>query len=190
MSTPDKDIDSKDDDELSDFDDDILDNEDTTNWLDDEDDEEEIDYSKVQPVIHKIVPTNTFLISHIDTFYALSEMEDLNFNHLPLHEQSTLIDSIKVSTYKPGDFIFKEDDIDSTQLFIVIATEDTAKYAEVEILKKIDEEQKLITRLRRGHVFGHKYFLFKELVRSFGVDFYVVVVNRNFFSLSYSKTSM
>lgn len=51
-------------------------------------------------------------------------------------------------------------------MFIVVATEDTAHYAEVEVVtqNQLAGTEVFLTRLRRGQYFGQKFFLTRRAV--------------------------
>jgi hypothetical protein len=151
-----------DDDEVSDLDDDVDENENTIDWFEEEDEaplEENVVFVEEKPKI-----TDPYLLANIDLYHALCDVEDLNFEVLDLEKQTELMKTLRISTQKPGETIFSEDEEDSTSLYFVVASERTAKVAEVELLRKSEDKANL-TRLRRGHLFGHNFFRTKQAVR-------------------------
>jgi hypothetical protein len=155
---------SIDEDEMSDFDDDDYENEATTDWCEEEDEP----YEEVEkaPVVEKIKVTDPFLLEHIDTFMALLDNEDLNFDKIEYHRQVEMIKSLDITTYQHGEVVCNDDDVDAVPFFIIIATEKTAKVAEVEVIRKSEDKQsKVVSRIKRGQVVGQKFFLYKQAVR-------------------------
>jgi hypothetical protein len=156
---------SLDDDELSDLDDDVIENDNTVDWFEEEDELPD-EVVEVAPKEVKAKITDPFLLANIDLYHALCEMEDVNFVSLEYSKQVELMNSLKIRHYKPGEVIFEEDDPISTALYIVVASDRTAKVAEVEIMRNSEDKlTKVLSRMRRGHFFGQKYFLTKQQVR-------------------------
>jgi CRP-like cAMP-binding protein len=93
---------------------------------------------------------------------ALKEVDDLGFASMSYFRQRALIDSCMLHTYQPGEAIFMEGDKDQNQLFIVVASESSAKEAAVEVVKTAQGSEKFIHWLSRGDIFGQTFFLTHE----------------------------
>ena len=110
--------------------------------------------------------TDPYFLANLDTYYALCDMEDLNFEQLEYTKQVDLIGTLVIEYYSPGDEIFCEDDPQYQPLYIVVASIRTQKIAEVEMIRKSEDKlTKIVTRIRRGQYFGQKFFLHKQAVR-------------------------
>jgi hypothetical protein len=146
--------------------DDDIGSEEFTDWLEEEDEEvtEIDDVNIIMTTDEANQALDPFFIDHIDLYEALCEMEDLNFATLPFPKQVELVQSISISIYRPGELIFSENEVDSAYFGIVTADRKTSKVAEVDFLKNEENAPKFVARLRRGQIFGHKYFLTKEKV--------------------------
>ena len=95
-----------------------------------------------------------------EIFLALHEVEFLEFDTLTAEKQRLLITSLTIRTYQPNEIILIEEDPNIAQLscFFVIASCATAKTAEIELVRN----NKLLTRLNRGHIFGQRYYLTRQ----------------------------
>lgn len=141
-----------------------------TSWLD-EKDEEPVVVVKKLPVPAKparIVPKSPYIVEHKDLFYALCEMEDFEFEKLSDSQQEALMRTLKVESFAAGENIIVEGDT-GNDLFIVVATEETADSAEVEVVMQNQQlgTEVFLTRLRRGQYFGQKYFVTRRAVSVF-----------------------
>ena len=103
---------------------------------------------------------DTHSVLNEEIFLALHEVEFLEFDTLSAEKQRLLVTSLVVRTYQPQEIIILEDDPNIVQLscFFVIASYDTAKTAEIELVRN----NKLLTRLDRGHIFGQRFFLTRQ----------------------------
>jgi hypothetical protein len=163
MSNADRRSQSFDEDEMSDFDDEDYDNEPTTDWCEEPDEP----YEEVEkaPVIEKPKITDPFLLENIDTYMALLDNEDLNFDKMEYAHQVDMIKSLEITNYGRGEVVCHDDDVDAVPFYIIIASEKTAKVAEVEVIRKSeDKSSKVVSRIKRGQVVGQKFFLYKQAV--------------------------
>ena len=103
---------------------------------------------------------DTHSVLNEELFLALHEVEFLEFDTLSAEQQRLLVTSLTIRTYQPNEIIILEDDPNIVQLscFFVIASYDTAKTAEIELVRN----KKLLTRLNRGHIFGQRYYLTRQ----------------------------
>lgn len=62
---------------------------------------------------------------------ALCDNEDLNFEQIEYHRQVEMIKSLEILTFQRGEVICHDEDTDAVPFFIIIASEKTAKIAEV-----------------------------------------------------------
>ena len=157
------------------------------NWLESEDPElvEDLDIEKEKKLEESLKETRVstiqksqYIIDNKDLFYALCEVEDWEFKDMDDEVQEETMKSLELQTYQPGENIIVEG-TEGSEFYIVVASEETAAYAEVEVVKKTDkwesqqnnvsfEDQKegtnstaeeFITRMRHGAIFGHKRFI-------------------------------
>lgn len=156
----------EDEDELSDLDDDdVEDNEDTSDWLNEKDDPPLEQSVRVTP--EKVKITDPFFVQHIDLYHALLDMEDLMFSTLEYSKQVELIQSVVMLEFSPGQELIEEGHVEDQSFFIVVASEATVKVAEVELITKTeDKDSTSARRLKRGQIFGHKFFISKQSVSS------------------------
>lgn len=141
-------------------------------WLEEEDIEEDEPVVKkavveVQPKID-IVHKTQYIIDNLDLFYALCELEDWEFEKNPDDLQEELMKTLHVEEYKPGESIIVEGDT-GNDLYIVVASEETAASAEVEVVNQniLAGTEVFLTRLRRGQFFGQKFFVTRRVVSYF-----------------------
>lgn len=156
----------------NDYDSDMSDAEETgqelTGWLDEE--EEEIEEKpKPAPVIvepkFNVMLKSPYIIKNADLFFALCELEDWEFEKMSDSSQEEIMRSLILETFKPGEKVITEGD-SGNDMFIVVATEETMRFAEVEVINEnhIAGTEVFLTRLRRGQFFGQKYFLTRRAV--------------------------
>ena len=147
-------------------------------WLDEEDEEQPVVVAK--PVVPakpaKVVPKSPYIVEQKDLFYALCEMEDFEFEKLQDSQQEALMKTLQVEKFSAGEKIIVEGD-SGNDLFIVVATEETADTAEVEVVMQNVQlgTEVFLTRLRRGQYFGQKYFLTRRAVSIYFVNFCLFV---------------
>lgn len=142
-----------------------------TAWLDEEDDEPEPEPVKKivveQPKI-SVVQKPPYIVKHLDLFFALCELEDWDFERFSDELQEEIMRTLIIEVYQPGDRIIVEGDI-GNDMYIIVATEETAHFAEVEVINQnlLAGTEVFLTRLRRGQYFGQKFFLTRRAVRIF-----------------------
>lgn len=142
---------------------------DVTGWLDEED--EEVEQPKKAPPIQEDLKQEidmmlkpAYIIKNSDLFYAMCELEDLEFESMPDEQQEIYMRSLIVETYQPGECIIREGDV-GNDLYFVVATQDTNRVAEVEVIQNQDSgQEQFLTKLRRGQYFGQKFFLTRKMV--------------------------
>jgi hypothetical protein len=136
-------------------------------WLDEEDPEEE---ERPKPVIVEqpkidIVRKSKYIVENVDLFYALCEVDDWGFVEFTEQMQEDIMKSLVVRSYEPGENIIVEGD-GGNDCYIVSASEETAHFAEVEVVTGniLEGTEVFLTRLQRGQYFGQKYFLTRRAV--------------------------
>ena len=151
--------------------------EELTGWIDDEDPEDD-NPPPPKPVVVEVpkidvVAKSKYIVDNVNLFYALCEVDDWGFVNFSDEEQEDIMKSLEVRTYAPGENIIVEGDdkVSATELFIVSATEETADFAEVEVVNGniLAGTEVFLTRLHRGQYFGQKYFLTRREVRRLGI---------------------
>lgn len=139
-----------------------------TGWLDEEEEEVE-EKPKPPPIVVEakinITLKSAYIMKNADLFYALSELEDWEFEKQSDEFQEEIMRSIILETYTPGQRIITEGEI-GNDMFIIVASEDTVRMAEVEVIneKQLAGTEVFLTRLRRGQFFGQKFFLTRRAV--------------------------
>jgi hypothetical protein len=152
----------------SDMSDEAGDEEVLSTWLDEEEPEEEEKPAKPvvveQPKID-IVRKSKYVVENVDLFYALCEVDDWGFVEFSDQLQEDIMRSLTVRSYQPGENIIVEGD-GGGDCYIVSASEETAHYAEVEVVTGniLEGTEVFLTRLQRGQYFGQKYFLTRRAV--------------------------
>jgi hypothetical protein len=136
-------------------------------WLDEEEIEED---EKPKPVIVEqpkidIVRKSKYIVENVDLFYALCEVDDWEFVEFSEQAQEDIMKALTVREYQPGENIIVEGD-GGNDCYIVSASEDTAHFAEVEVVTGniLAGTEVFLTRLHRGQYFGQKYFLTRRAV--------------------------
>mmetsp|Transcript_20171 Transcript_20171/g.19484 ORF Transcript_20171/g.19484 Transcript_20171/m.19484 type:complete len:2393 (+) Transcript_20171:111-7289(+) len=159
---------NEDDSDFSDFEADDYDLEDeivNNNWLNEANEEElstPVPTSFFSDMLKgKTAHQRAYVTNNSDLYRALCEVESLEFSSLVAAIQIVLMKSLVVQRFQPGEKIFSENEM-SLPFYFVVASEETADTAEVEVLKDAGGSEKLMTRLRRGQYFGQKYFLTKQ----------------------------
>jgi hypothetical protein len=156
------------DDDDDDDDDDESDNEVVDDWLPEEEDEVELPKPPPKaPAKPKFDTTfkSSYILENLDLYYALCEVDDWEFSEKDDHEQESLMRTIVVDVYKPGESVIKEGD-GGNELYIVVSTEKTAQIAEIEVVTGNIQAgaEVFLTRLHRGQYFGQKYFITRRSV--------------------------
>ena len=153
----------------SDMSDEVLEEEPLSAWLDEEEPEEDPN-AKPKPVIVvspkiDIVRKPKYIIDNLDLFYALCEVDDWGFVDLTDQQQEDIMKALTIRSYQPGENIIVEGD-GGNDCYIVSATEETAHFAEVEVVTGniLEGTEVFLTRLQRGQYFGQKYFLTRRAV--------------------------
>ncbi len=152
----------------SDDDDDSYENEVVDDWLPEEDEEPELPKpppkAEVKPK-YDIVQKSEYIVNNLDLFYALCEVDDWEFAEKDDVEQETIMQSIVVDLYRPGETVIQEGD-GGNEFYIVVATEKTAHVAEIEVVNGnlLAGTEVFLTRLHRGQYFGQKYFITRRSV--------------------------
>eukprot|EP01032_Pedospumella_encystans_P009513 gene9513-11190_t len=148
----------------SDMSDEVLEEEPLSAWLDEEEPEEDPD-ERPKPVVVvspkiDIVRKPKYIIDNLDLFYALCEVDDWGFVELADQQQEDIMKALTIRSYQPGENIIVEGD-GGNDCYIVSATEETAHFAEVEVVTGniLEGTEVFLTRLNRGQYFGQKYFL-------------------------------
>eukprot|EP01034_Spumella_vulgaris_P036339 gene36339-44829_t len=124
------------DDDDDDDDDDSSDNEVVDDWLPEEEDEDDLPKPPPKPVAKPkfdIAGKSTYILDNLDLYYALCEVDDWEFSEKDDFEQESIMKTIVVDHYKPGEIVIKEGD-GGNELYIVVATEKTAQIAEIEVV--------------------------------------------------------
>lgn len=142
-----------------------------TGWLDESDEEEE--EPKKPPPIQEdlkmqidIMLKSAYIIRNADLFYALCDLEDLEFDKMSDEQQEEIMRSLVVETFEPGEIVIKEGDT-GNDMYIIVATQESNRTAEVEVIQNVDTPQEqFLTKLRRGQYFGQKFFLTRRVVSS------------------------
>jgi len=153
----------------SDMSDEVLEEEPLSAWLDEEEPEEDPD-ERPKPVVVvspkiDIVRKPKYIIDNLDLFYALCEVDDWGFVELADQQQEDIMKALTIRSYQPGENIIVEGD-GGNDCYIVSATEETAHFAEVEVVTGniLEGTEVFLTRLNRGQYFGQKYFLTRRAV--------------------------
>eukprot|EP01033_Poteriospumella_lacustris_P008743 gene8744-6283_t len=139
-----------------------------TGWLDESDEEEE--EPKKPPPIQEdlkmqidIMLKSAYIIRNADLFYALCDLEDLEFDKMSDEQQEEIMRSLVVETFEPGEIVIKEGDT-GNDMYIIVATQESNRTAEVEVIQNVDTPQEqFLTKLRRGQYFGQKFFLTRRV---------------------------
>jgi hypothetical protein len=79
-----------------------------------------------------VVEKSHYVVDNVDLFYALCEVEDWGFSEFSDKTQENLMKSLVVTVYGPGDCIIAEGSM-GTDVYIVVASEETAEEGEVEV---------------------------------------------------------
>lgn len=137
-------------------------------WLEEEDPEPEPQPVKpvvVEPPKVNVIHKPPYIVKNLDLYFALCELEDWEFEKFPDDAQEEIMKTLQVSTYKPGESIIVEGDI-GNDLYFVVATDETAHFAEVEVVNQnlLAGTEVFLTRLRRGQYFGQKFFVTRRAV--------------------------
>lgn len=139
------------------------------NWLDEVDDEEEevpeTSLKVVETPRMNVIHKSKYIVENANLFYALCEVDDLGFDEFSEELQESLMKTLEIESYEPGENVFLEKD-NSTDVYFVVATEETEKFAEVEVVAGsiLEGNEVFLTRLHRGQYFGQKYFVTKRAV--------------------------
>lgn len=149
-------------DEMSDLDDDMMDGEKIRDWFDE--DEEELIPTTQHSVIKNEIPDDVFMKNNVDLFFALCDIDVWDFGAIPYSQQIEIMSTLTITTYHKSENVYVEKDSHSESFFIVIASEETCAFAELNVFR---DSESSITKLKRGHIFGFKYFLVKQSVCQF-----------------------
>lgn len=140
-------------------------------WLDEEELEEDPS-TKVKPVAVEqpkidVVRKSKYIVENVDLFYALCEVDDWGFVEFAEQQQEDIMRALTIVSYQPGENIIVEGD-GGNDCYIVSASEETAHFAEVEVVTGniLEGTEVFLTRLQRGQYFGQKYFLTRRAVRN------------------------
>eukprot|EP01040_Poterioochromonas_malhamensis_P021706 gene21706-26247_t len=105
-----------------------------TGWLDESDEEEE--EPKKPPPIQEdlkmqidIMLKSAYIIRNADLFYALCDLEDLEFDKMSDEQQEEIMRSLVVETFEPGEIVIKEGDT-GNDMYIIVATQESNRTAE------------------------------------------------------------
>eukprot|EP00605_Chrysophyceae_sp_TOSAG23-4_P002104 GSChrysophyteH1.ASY1.ANO1.2330.1 assembled CDS len=101
-----------------------------------------------------LVPDSAYIRSHLDEFSALCEVDDLNFASKSVEEQESILRTMEIIAYTPGDVIIPRGDT-SADFYIVVATQESSRDAFV----VVERDGTVITHLYRGQYFGQMQFL-------------------------------
>jgi hypothetical protein len=147
-----------------------------TGWLDEDDPEPE-----PAPVVVKapetpkidVIHKPQYIVKNLDLYFALCELEDFEFESFADEQQEELMKTLVIESYKPGERIITEGDL-GNDMYFVVATEDSAHFAEVEVINQnlLAGTEVFLTRLKRGQYFGQKYFLTRRAVSLFFCRFF------------------
>ena len=143
-----------------------------TNWLDDVDPEQEA-LAELERAMMATQRRPSYQIQMVrekgdyrysadqaNLILALNEVDGLGFTALADELQHQLVESTVVRTYEPGELIMAEDTLpEAMPLFLVVASASTATTAEVDLMRK----GKVVTRLKRGDLFGQRFFLTRQV---------------------------
>jgi CRP-like cAMP-binding protein len=143
-----------------------------TNWLDDVDPEQEA-LAELERAMMATQRRPSYQIQMVrekgdyrysadqaNLILALNEVDGLGFAALADELQHQLVESTVVRTYEPGELIMAEDTLpEAMPLFLVVASASTATTAEVDLMRK----GKVVTRLKRGDLFGQRFFLTRQV---------------------------
>lgn len=136
-------------------------------WLDEEDDPEPV---VIKPIVVQepkidVVHKPPYIVANLDLFFALCEVDDWEFEKLADEQQEEIMKTLVVEKFHAGEKIIIEGD-SGNDLFIVVASEATADYAEVEVVTLNQQlgTEVFLTRLRRGQYFGQKFFITRRAV--------------------------
>lgn len=177
------------------------DGEELSAWLDEEEPEED-PATKVKPVVVEqskvdIVRKSKYIVDNVDLFYALCEVDDWGFVEFPDEQQETIMKALTIVSYQPGENIIVEGD-GGNDCYIVSASEETAHFAEVEVVTGniLAGTEVFLTRLQRGQYFGQKYFLTRRAVSKIFashryITYHIANVNLTIcFSNNHSKSAV
>eukprot|EP01039_Chlorochromonas_danica_P006130 gene6130-6750_t len=138
-------------------------------WLDEADPDEDEPSTPTAPITTPqpkidIIHKSEYIVQNLDLFYALCEVEDWEFENLPDGQQEDLMKTLVVEEYQPGECIIVEGDT-GNDLYIIVATEQTAHQAEVEVVNQniLAGTEVFLTRLHRGQFFGQKFFVTRRV---------------------------
>ncbi|KAJ1429687.1 hypothetical protein B484DRAFT_57297 [Ochromonadaceae sp. CCMP2298] len=138
-------------------------------WLDEEEPENDYVAPKVVVELPKIdiVHKSKYIVENLDLFYALCEVDDWGFEKFPDDAQEEIMQALHVRSYAPGENVIVEGD-GGGECYIVSATEETADFAEVEVVSGnvLAGTEVFLTRLHRGQYFGQKFFISRRAVSS------------------------
>ena len=108
--------------------------------------------------LRQVIKRGSYSEKQAHLILALNEVEGLDFATLNNDLKMKLIESLVIKTFQEGDTIVSEGDTNRLSFFFIVASADTANTAEVDYIRN----NKVITRMKRGHVFGEKYFLTRQ----------------------------
>lgn len=124
-------------------------------WVNEPEEEREI---VVKEIAEKDrIPDYPYIQKHVDLYRALAEVDDLRFTELLGKNQIELMKTIELIEVSPGQDVIAEGE-DTDDMYFILATPETSEVAELEVIKRIDGEDKFITSMGRGKYFGQKYF--------------------------------
>ena len=117
----------------------------------------EIDSPNIHSPQYVLVPDSVYILENLTLFHAMCCIEDLHFSSLEVSNQEKLMKSVKVESYRPGDYILREGEHSAVCDFFFVVSTAICHHdmAVVEVVKR----DKVITRLFCGAVFGEKCFL-------------------------------
>ncbi len=151
-------------------------------WLDEEDDPEPVIIKPVVVQEPKIdfIHKPPYIVANLDLFFALCEVDDWEFEKLTDEQQEEIMKTLVVEKFHAGDKIIVEGD-SGNDLFIVVASEATADFAEVEVVMLNQQlgTEVFLTRLRRGQYFGQKFFITRRAV-SLSINCLVAIFSKLF----------
>ena len=108
--------------------------------------------------LRQVIKRGSYSEQQAQLILALNEVEGLDFATLNNDLKMKLIESLVIKTYQEGETIMSEGETNRLSFFFIVATAATANTAEVDYIRN----NKVITRMKRGHVFGEKYFLTRQ----------------------------
>ena len=117
------------------------------------------------------LPDSEYMRRNLDLYESLLENKELNFKQFSTSQQEELMSTLSISAYQSGDLVFCEAD-NSFDMYFVISSAENAHTSEVEVVRSegVGQTEKVMTRLLRGQVFGHKFFVTSIPVRSLSLN--------------------